>query len=150
MAYSHFMIQKHSFFLNILSILLLGIFLNYNLIFPSQFSVPDIAGPFKGPSDREVLEVVDRFPHLGNIIGRTGKIDKEVGNRINKGNIIHYHICNSLINYWNERKTAKLYFYKALNLQILTYVIESWIMLKHIRCIMGAKMKYHHAEWPVK
>lgn len=89
--------------------------------------------------DGEVLEVVNHFPYLGTYISRSGKINEEIGNRINNANSIYYQICNSLVGHWNVEKETKLHIYKTM----LTYANESWVMFdKLISRITGAEMKY--------
>lgn len=70
-------------------------------------------------------------PYLRNILCRTDEdnhIDEEIGNRINKANLMYYQICNTIVGHWDVGKATKFHIYKALCLPTLRYVSESWVM----------------------
>lgn len=78
---------------------------------------------------------------LATIINRSGKIDEENVNRIDKWNLIYYQIRNSIVDHRYVGKGTKLHIHKALYLPTLKYAGESCVMLdKQINRITGAEI----------
>ena len=90
-----------------------------------------------------MLEVVEEYKYLGTIFTKNGKIDREIKNRIQLANNIHYQINRMIINKKEIETKTKLQIYKTIYVPTLLYGSESWPMNTRIeQQVTATEMKY--------
>lgn len=93
--------------------------------------------------DNQPIEEVRSLEYLGVTITNDGRIDGEIGNRVNKANQVYYSIYNTILGKREVSNKTKLHIYAAIYTPTLTYGAESWTMNnKHKSKITAAEMKF--------
>ena len=102
------------------------------------------------------IESVEHFPYLGSTISASGRLDREIDERIAKASRAFGSLRKSVFLDNNIHKTTKAKIYQACVLSILLYGAECWVPLKkhirklnsfHHRCIRAILGISNHQQW---